>query len=255
MDAAIAILLFLAGLTIGSFAGVVAHRVPVGESFIAGRSRCDSCGATIAGYDNVPVVSWILLRGRCRSCGAVIPGLYPLVELGLGAAYAAAYLVLGGDDVGELVLGLAFATVLAIVTVSDLEYRVIPNPVMIAGAIAAIVIVAATDSGELAQHLISGAAAGGFLLFVALLYPRGMGMGDVKLAAVMGLFLGSAVAPALLAGFLAGATFGLVLIARHGSAARKRAVPFGPFLALGGIVGLLAGNELVDWYLDTFISG
>jgi leader peptidase (prepilin peptidase) / N-methyltransferase len=255
VEAAAAIALFIAGLAIGSFAGVVAHRVPVGESFATGRSRCDDCGATIGARDNVPVLSWILLRGRCRSCGAAIPGLYPLVELGLGAAYAATYLSLGGDDVGELVLGLVFATVLAIVTVSDLEYRVIPNPVMIAAAIAAIVIVAATDAGDLPEHLISGAAAGGFLLLIALLYPRGMGMGDVKLAGVMGLFLGSAVVPALIAGFLFGAIFGIALIARHGSEARKRAVPFGPFLALGGLIGLLAGNELIDWYLDTFLNG
>jgi leader peptidase (prepilin peptidase)/N-methyltransferase len=255
VEAATAILLFLAGLLIGSFAGVVAHRVPIGESIVTGRSRCDDCGTMIAAYDNVPVISWLVLRGRCRSCGAAIPGLYPLVELGLGAAYAATYLVLGGDDAGELALALVFATVLAIVTLSDLEYRVIPNPVMIASAIAAIAIVAATDPGGLPEHLISGAGAGGFLLLIALLYPRGMGMGDVKLAGVMGLFLGSAVVPALVAGFIAGAVFGIALIARHGSEARKRAVPFGPFLALGGLIGLLAGNELVDWYLDTFLNG
>jgi leader peptidase (prepilin peptidase)/N-methyltransferase len=255
VEAATAILLFLAGLLIGSFAGVVAHRVPIGESIVTGRSRCDDCGTMIAAYDNVPVISWLVLRGRCRSCGAAIPGLYPLVELGLGAAYAATYLVLGGDDAGELALALVFATVLAIVTLSDLEYRVIPNPVMIASAIAAVAIVAATDPGGLPEHLISGAGAGGFLLLIALLYPRGMGMGDVKLAGVMGLFLGSAVVPALVAGFIAGAVFGIALIARHGSEARKRAVPFGPFLALGGLIGLLAGNELVDWYLDTFLNG
>ena len=254
MEAAIAVLLFLAGAMLGSFAGVVAHRVPVGESFVTGRSRCDSCAATIAAYDNVPVVSWLLLRGRCRSCGAAIPGLYPLVELGLGAAWAAVYLVLG-DDGGELALGLVFATVLAIVTLSDLEYRVISNPVMIVAAVAAVAIVAITDASQLPEHLISGAAAGGFLLLVALAYPRGMGMGDVKLAGVMGLFLGSAVLPALLAGFLAGASYGIALIARHGSAARKQAVPFGPFLALGGVVGLLAGDSLIDWYLDTFLNG
>jgi leader peptidase (prepilin peptidase)/N-methyltransferase len=93
------------------------------------------------------------------------------------------------------------------------------------------------------------------LLLVALAYPRGMGMGDVKLAGVMGLYLGSAVAPGLLAGFLAGAIYGIALIARHGSEARKQAVPFGPFLALGGVIGLLAGSSLVDWYLDTFLNG
>ena len=109
------------------------------------------------------------------------------------------------------------------------------------------------EGTAIAPHLIAAAAAGGFLLVVALLYPRGMGMGDVKLAAVMGIFLGRAVAPALLIGFAAGAIYGIALIARHGQAARKQKVPFGPFLALGAVVGLFAGDDIVDWYLDSFI--
>jgi leader peptidase (prepilin peptidase)/N-methyltransferase len=254
MDVAVAIVLFAFGAIVGSFAGVVAHRVPIGESIVTGRSRCDSCGAMVAAYDNIPMLSWVVLRGRCRSCGAAIPGLYPLVELGLGAAWAATYLVFGGDDTGKLVLGLTFATVLAIITVSDLEYRLISNPVTIAGAIAAIAIVAVWDPSQLPEHLIAGAGAGGFMLLVVLLYPRGMGMGDAKLAGVMGLFLGSAVIPALLAGFLAGATYGIGLMVKHGSQARKQAVPFGPFLALGGLIGLLVGDSLIDWYLDTFLN-
>lgn len=255
MEAAVAIVLFLGGALVGSFAGVVAHRVPIGESFVGGRSRCDACKEPIAAYDNVPVVSWLVLRGRCRHCGAVIPGLYPLAELGLGLAWAATYLVIGGEEPFELALGLVFCAVLAVVTVSDLEYRVIPNAVMIFAAVAAVALVAAWDPSRLPEHLIAGAAAGGALLLVALAYPRGMGMGDVKLAGVMGLYLGSAVAPGLLAGFLTGAVYGIALIARHGSSARKQAVPFGPFLALGGLVGLLAGDEIVDWYVDTFLGG
>lgn len=255
MEAAIAIVLFIAGAMIGSFAGVVAHRVPVGEGFVSGRSRCDSCREPIAARDNVPVLSWLALRGRCRHCGAAIPGLYPLTELGLGLAWAATYLVLGDDEPFELALGLVFCAVLAVVTVSDLEYRVIPNPVMMFAAVAAIALVAAWDPSQLPEHLIAGAAAGGALLLVALAHPRGMGMGDVKLAGVMGLYLGSAVAPGMLAGFLSGATYGMALIARHGAAARKQAVPFGPFLALGGLFGLLAGDAVIDWYLDTFLGG
>jgi leader peptidase (prepilin peptidase)/N-methyltransferase len=185
----------------------------------------------------------------------VIPGLYPLVELGVGVAWVLTYLIVGPDDAGQLALGLVFSVVLAIVTLSDLEYRVISNAVMIVAAVAAVAIVAVTDASNLPEHLIAGAAAGGLLLLVALMYPRGMGMGDVKLAGVMGLFLGSAVAPALLAGFLSGAVFGIALIVRHGAEARKRAVPFGPFLALGGLIGLLVGDGIIDWYLDTFLGG
>jgi leader peptidase (prepilin peptidase)/N-methyltransferase len=243
-----------AGLIFGSFATVVAHRVPRHESFVAGRSRCPHCGATIAAYDNIPVVSWLLLRGRCRSCDAPIPARYPLTELTMAALFAATVLILGTDDVAELALGLAFCALLVVVTLTDLERRVIPNTVLLAGAIAAVAIAAIGDPSSLPDRAIAGAEAGVLVFLVALLYPRGMGMGDVKLAAVMGLYLGRAVAPALLIGFAAGAVVGLVLIARRGSSARKQALPFGPFLALGGVVALWYGNAMVDWYLSTFIN-
>jgi leader peptidase (prepilin peptidase)/N-methyltransferase len=243
------------GLLIGSFAGVIAHRLPIGESFVTGRSRCDSCGEPVAAYDNIPVVSWLLLRGRCRHCGASIPARYPLIEAGLGAAFAAIYLVLEDQGAAEVALGLVFATTLAIVTLTDLEDRIIPNTVLIAATVVGLAIVAAFLTDQLVERLIAAAAAGGGLLLVALAYPRGMGMGDVKLAGVMGLYLGAAVAPALLIGFLTGSVLGIALIARHGAEARKQAVPFGPFLALGGLIGLLAGDEIVDWYTNTFISG
>lgn len=251
------VVLFMAllGLLIGSFAGVVAHRVPRGESPIGGRSRCDACGAAVAARDNVPVVSWLLLRGRCRSCGAAIPARYPLVELGLAVGFAAAYLALEDDGAAEVALGCTFLFVLAIVTLTDLERRIIPNAVLAPAAAAAVALTLLGDPGELPPRLLAAAIGGGVLLVVSLLHPRGMGMGDVKLAFVMGLFLGRAVAPALLIGFAAGAVWGLALIARHGSGARKRAVPFGPFLAFGGVVGLFAGDAIVDWYVDSFFSG
>jgi len=245
------ILLFLFGLLIGSFLTVVAHRVPRGESVVGGRSHCPACGAQIAAYDNVPVLSWLLLRGRARCCGAAISPRYPLTELTAGALYAATAVVLW-DDAGELVLGLAFVTMLLAITLTDLERRIIPNKILIVGAIAAVAIAAVADTGSLPERAIAAAAAGGLLFAVALAYPRGMGLGDIKLAAVMGLYLGRSVGPALLIGFAAGALFGLALIALRGAAARKQAVPFGPFLALGGVAALLAGEQMVDWYLGTF---
>lgn len=248
--AAAAPLAFLGGLLMGSFTTVVAHRVPRGESIVGPRSRCPGCGAQIAAYDNVPLLSWALLRGRARCCGAAISARYPLTELGLGALYAATLLVLWGKP-AELALGLVFATVLAAVTLTDLERRIIPNRILAVAAVLALAIGAASDPGGLSERLIAATAAGGLLLVAALAYPRGMGLGDVKLAAVMGLFLGRAVAPAILAALLAGSLAGLAMIAREGAAARKRAIPFGPFLALGGVVGLLAGGTLVDWYLGT----
>ena len=242
---------FLGGLLVGSFVTVVAHRVPRGESIVGPRSRCPSCGAQIAAYDNVPVFSWAVLRGRARCCGVAISPRYPLTELAVAALYAATVIVLW-DDGGEIALGLVFVTMLAAVTLTDLERRIIPNKVLLAGAIAAVAIAAVADPGSLPERAIAAAAAGGLLFAAALAYPRGMGLGDVKLAATMGLFLGREVGPAILVALLAGALVGLAMIAREGAAARKRAIPFGPFLALGGVVGLLAGDPLVERYLDLF---
>ncbi|HEY0390469.1 MAG TPA: prepilin peptidase [Solirubrobacterales bacterium] len=250
MGAAAAIA-FLGGLIVGSFVTVVAHRVPRGESIVGPRSRCPACGAQIAAYDNLPVLSWTLLRGRARCCGAAISPRYPLTELCLGALYAATVLVLWGDGV-EIALGLVFVTTLLAVTLTDLEQRIIPNKILLVAVVLGAAIAALGDPGSLPERAIAAAAAGGLLFLAVLAYPRGMGLGDVKLAAVMGLFLGRNVAPAILVALLAGSLVGLAMIAREGAAARKKAIPFGPFLALGGVVGLLAGDQLVDWYLSTF---
>ncbi len=249
--AAAAVIAFLGGLIVGSFLTVVAHRVPRGESILGPRSRCPACGGQIEAYDNVPVFSWLLLRGRARCCGAAISSRYPLTELALGLIYAAVVLVLW-DEPWEVVLGLVFVSALVAVTLTDLERRIIPNKILIVAAILGVAIAAAGDPGSLPERAIAAAAAGGLLFAAALAYPRGMGLGDVKLAATMGLFLGRNVGPALLVALLAGSLVGLAMIGREGAAARKRAIPFGPFLALGGIVGLLVGNEIVDWYLGTF---
>jgi leader peptidase (prepilin peptidase)/N-methyltransferase len=248
----LAVPLFVLGAVLGSFASALAYRLPRGENWVSERSRCPECGATIRARDNVPIVSWLVLRGRCRDCGDPISPRYPLVEVGLGVLFAATYLILGDDPWWELVLGLVLCFVLVTVTLTDLDLRVIPNAIVLAGAVAAVAIVAIGDAGELGERAIAAAAAGGFLFLVVLAYPRGMGMGDAKLVGMMGLYLGRAVAPAVLIGFAVGALVGLVLIARHGAAARKQAVPFGPFLALGAVIGLWFGDDIVDWYTDEF---
>jgi leader peptidase (prepilin peptidase)/N-methyltransferase len=171
--------------------------------------------------------------------------------LGLGVLYAAIVLVLWGDA-SEIALGLVFVTVLTAITLTDLEHRIIPNKIPLVAAALGIAIGAVGDPGSLPERAIAACAAGGLLFVVALAYPRGMGLGDVKLAAVMGLFLGRSVGAALLIAFLAGSLVGLAMMVREGSQARKRAIPFGPFLALGGVVALLAGSQLVDWYLHAF---
>ena len=243
----------LLGLVTGSFLSVVAHRVPLGESIVAPRSRCPSCGVQIAAYDNVPLFSFLALRGRCRHCEARVPLTYPLLEAGLAAVFVGLLLAFEGDGI-EIALGAALAATLATITLTDLEHRRIPNVILIVSALIGVALLVLGDRDALADHLIAAAAAFAALFLVALAYPRGMGMGDVKLAGVMGLYLGKAVAPALLIGFAVGALYGLALIARHGAEARKQAVPFGPFLALGGIVALFVGDEIVDWYVDSFFG-
>lgn len=240
---------FLFGLVIGSFVTAVAHRVPRGMSLAGPRSQCPSCGAQIAAYDNVPVLSWVLLRGRARCCGARISALYPLTELGVGALFAITVLVHRHDSVAAIAIDLVFVTMLVAVTLTDLERRIIPNKILLVGAVLCVVIAAPTDPGGMPERAIAAASAGGLLFLVALAYPAGMGLGDVKLTATMGLFLGRAVAPALLVALLFGSLVGLALIARHGASARKMAIPFGPFLALGGVVAMLVGDQLINLYL------
>ena len=244
----VVLIAFLGGLAAGSFAAAVAHRVPRGISVAFARSECPACGAQIAAYDNVPVFSWLLLRGRARCCGVRISPRYPLTELAVGLLFAATVLVYR-HDAAEAAIGLVFVTVLAVITLTDLERRIIPNKVLIAGAVLCLAIALPTDPGGVPERLIAAAVAGGLLFLVVLAYPAGMGLGDVKLTATLGLFLGRAVGPAILIALLAGSLVGVALLVRHGSRARKMAIPFGPFLALGGVVGLLAGDQLIDLYL------
>jgi leader peptidase (prepilin peptidase) / N-methyltransferase len=246
-----AVFAFLGGLLIGSFLTVVAYRVPRAESVVGPRSRCPACETQIAAYDNLPVVSWLALRGRARCCGATISPRYPLTELAVGLLFLVTVLVLWGEA-WEVALGLVFVSTLVAVTLTDLELKLIPNRILLVATALGLGLVAVGDPGSLPERLAAAAAAGGLLFAAALAYPQGMGLGDVKLAAVMGLFLGRNVAPALLVALLAGSIVGLAIVIREGAAARKRGIPFGPFLALGGVVGLLAGSELLDLYLDSF---
>jgi leader peptidase (prepilin peptidase)/N-methyltransferase len=240
------------GAMIGSFLNVVVYRLPRRESLVRPGSHCLACGAGVRPYDNVPVLSWLFLRGHCRSCSAAISPRYPLVE-GLTALLCVGA-VLAGADTATIILNVAFILLLVPIALIDVEHRIIPNRLTALGAILALAIGTALDPNGEPTRLMAGAGAGGALLLAALAYPGGMGMGDVKLAGVMGLFLGSAVAPAMLIALFAGVIFGAFVIAQKGAqAGRKTAVPFGPFLALGSLAAVFAGEPLVNWYTTNFM--
>jgi len=247
VDFALAAVAFAPGLALGSFLNVVAARVPQRRSIVRPPSACMSCGTQIRWYDNVPLLSYALLRGRCRDCRARIPLGYPAVELLTACLVAGCVLAFGLS--AETAVAAFFCAVLVAVSAIDLEHRIIPNRIVLP---AAVVVLAANTARELSpQWLVAGLAASGFLFAAALVYPAGMGMGDVKLALLMGVALGKTVSVALMAGMLAAMIPGLILFARHGSKARKMGIPFGPFLAIGSVVALFWGHRILDAYLST----
>jgi leader peptidase (prepilin peptidase)/N-methyltransferase len=240
------------GAVVGSFLNVVIHRLPRGESLVHPRSRCPACGTQIAEYDNVPIVSWLALRGRCRHCGEPISPRYPVIELLTALAFVAVVLVRGLDD--DLILELPFVAALIALAGIDFDHKLLPNKIVYPLGAYGVIATLLVERDDLVEHLIAGAGAFAFLLAAVIAYPRGMGMGDVKLAGAMGLYLGASVIPALLVAFLSGSLVGIAILAREGAAARKKAIPFGVFLALGGIVGVLAGPELIDFYESNFLD-
>jgi leader peptidase (prepilin peptidase)/N-methyltransferase len=240
------------GAIAGSFLNVVTYRLPRHESLVMPASHCTRCGTPVKPYDNIPILSFLLLRGHCRSCGASISVRYPLVEALTAALCVGA--VLAHSSPAGIALSVALILIMVPAALIDIEYRIIPNRLTALGAVLAIVIGLVLDPAGEPERLIAGAAAGGFLLVAALAYPGGMGMGDVKLAAVMGLFLGRSVAAAILIALLAGVLLGAVIIARKGAQeGRKTAVPFGPFLALGAVVAVYAGEPLIDLYVNHLV--
>ncbi|MBA3426986.1 MAG: prepilin peptidase [Actinobacteria bacterium] len=245
MNSAFAVIALAPGLAIGSFLSVVAARVPEGRSLVFPGSACLSCQSPIAWYDNIPVLSYLVLRGRCRSCAVPIGVAYPLVEL--ATALLVAGCVLGFGLTLDALVAAVFCAALVAVSVTDLKRRIIPNVIVLPAA--AVVLAAQTVLHPSAEWAVAAFGAALFLFVAAVAYPGGMGMGDVKLALLLGAMLGRSVTVALMLGMLAALVPAVVLLARHGSAARKMAIPFGPFLAAGGLVALFAGERLLDAYL------
>jgi leader peptidase (prepilin peptidase)/N-methyltransferase len=242
-----AAVVFAPALAIGSFLNVVASRLPLGESISKPRSRCGSCGEPIKARDNIPLVSYVLLRGRCRSCDSSISLRYPAVEL-TTALLVAACVVAFGLSIHALSAAI-FCVALVAVSATDIERRIIPNRIVLPATVVVLALQLAWDPSL--EWPLAGLGAALFLFVAALIYPRGMGMGDVKLALLIGVAVGWSVPFALMAGMIAALVPSAVLFARHGVSARKLAIPFAPFLAFGGVLALFFGETVMGWYLGT----
>lgn len=248
--AAAAPVLFILGLCVGSFLNVVIARVPEGRSIVSPRSACPRCGASIMWFDNVPLISYALLRARCRRCGATISPRYPIVELVTGLLF-----VLAGWERGlapDLVAALVLLATLVAITAIDLDRQLIPDVISLPGIAVGLLLSVITGQPGWLDSLLGVLLGGGIFLLIIVASRGGMGGGDMKLGAMLGAFLGwKLVLVAILLAVLAGGAvaIGLLALRRKG---RKDAVPFGPFLALGGAVSLFWGRPLLEWYLGVF---
>jgi leader peptidase (prepilin peptidase)/N-methyltransferase len=240
------------GLVIGSFLNVVVARLPEGRSLWRPRSACPGCGAGIAWHDNIPIVSFVVLRGRCRACGVAIPWRYPVIEATTAVLFVLAYLVYGTSS--ALIPALLLLAGLVAITFIDLERQIIPDRLTIPGIVTGIVANVATGAVPWLDCVIGAALAGSLFLVIILASGGGMGGGDMKLAAMLGAFLGWPLTlVALFVAVIAGGAAAVVILG-SGRLGRKDPIPFGPFLAFGGAAALLWGRRLLTWYIDVFVA-
>jgi len=241
----------LFGLVIGSFVNVLVHRLPRGESTVSPPSHCPSCGAQIRALDNIPVVSWLLLRGRCRDCRAPIAVRYPMLELANGILWTLVYL--RSRDGAELFGGLFFASACLALAAIDAEFQILPDKITLSGIVIGILIALLPGARSPVSALVGAAVGGGGLFLIAFLYEKiagqeGMGLGDVKMLAMIGAFLGArGVVVSVLLASLAGSVVGVGAIVL-GRGDRKMRLPFGVFLAAGGVAAFFFGEDLIARY-------
>jgi leader peptidase (prepilin peptidase) / N-methyltransferase len=235
------------GLVVGSFLNVVIHRVPHRESVVWPASHCPHCGEPIKPRDNVPLISYVLLRGRCRNCKEPISARYPAVEATTGLLFGAAAYEFGVSL--ALLPALVLISALISLAVIDLEHRLLPNVIVGPAALAGLVLSILADPAGWWTYPLSAIAVAGALFGLALIYPSGMGMGDVKMGGMLGAFLGPYAALAVFLGALIGAISGGLLMAA-GKVQRRSALPFGMYMALGGVISLFVGPELWGLYMN-----
>jgi leader peptidase (prepilin peptidase)/N-methyltransferase len=248
MELPLAAFVLVPGLALGSFLGVVASRVPLRRSIVYPGSACLGCGTTVAWHDNIPLLSFLLLRGRCRHCQASIPWRDPAVELVTALLVTGCVLAFGFT--GEAAVAAVGCAVLVVLAATDLEHRIVPNRIVLPAAAAVLALHTAVSPSP--EWALAAAGCAGALFVVALAYPGGLGMGDVKLALLIGAMLGRTAPLALMLGTLLALVPSVVLFAKHGAAARKLAIPFAPFLALGAVIALFAGHSLLHAYFGVF---
>ncbi|MBO9567617.1 MAG: prepilin peptidase [Cellulomonas iranensis] len=258
MTALLVVVAAVLGLAVGSFLNVVVWRVPRDESVVRPPSACPACGHPIRPRDNVPVVSWLLLRGRCRDCGAPISVRYPLVEATTSVLFALVVGWLGASWALPAFWYLAAVSVALFLI--DVDVRRLPNAIVLPSYPVAFVLLALASANPggpsnfsaLLRAVLAGAALLVFYVVLRVVYPAGMGLGDVKLSGVLGLYLGwvgwSAVVVGAFAAFLLGGVYGVALVVLR-RAGRKSTLPFGPWMLLGAAVGLVAGPAVAGWYL------
>ena len=250
MHVAAAVFAFAPALAVGSFLNVVAAGVPLHRSIIEPRSACQSCHAELLWHDNIPIVSYLALRGRCRSCEATFSLRYPLVELTTALLVAGCFLRYGLS--GKAFVGAFFVAVLVVLSAIDVEHRILPDKIVLPSFVIVLVANVAIFPGQALEWVLAAIGTSLFLFIAPLAYPRGMGMGDVKLALLLGAALGKTVMVGMMLGMLSAVLLGAILMVQHGLAARKMAIPFGPFLAFGAIVAYFAGDAILDAYTSSF---
>ncbi len=239
----------LLGLAVGSFLNVVIYRLPRHESLVRPGSHCPSCGAPIRFYDNVPIISWLMLRGRCRDCRSSISARYPLVEAITGVSFVLAFWRFGPD--WRLLVAWAFIAAMVAVAFIDYDHMIIPNKIVLPGAVMGLVASMALDPQRWWVYIAGSLGAGAFMFALALIWPGGMGPGDIKMALFMGAVLGAYVMVALFAAFLLGSLVGVFMLVVQ-KRSRKEKIPFGPYLAMGAILAALVGETLLNSYLRVY---
>ncbi len=245
------ILIFTIGLMVGSFLNVVIYRLPEGESIVFPPSHCPDCNHKLKFHDLIPVISFLSLSGKCRYCGSKISWQYPLVELITGILYLLLYLQYGYST--KILILMLLISALIVISLIDLKYKIIPNIISYSFIIIGLILALFFNHISILNSVFGIVIPAGLLLILALLYKKGMGMGDVKLVAMIGAFIGwKYTLLGIFFGSLFGSVIGLVMIG-SGIIDRKSRIPFAPFIGFGTLISILYGQVIVDFYLSLFI--